>query len=592
MASLVPLTGETRLVQSVCAFILKGKWNNLFNHKFGLTSCISTSIIHQVILELSFYGREVSLSWGFYKWVESVPETSDSHSLKCSWSMIHILTKFGYFQNARELLEKIAHKDFLSSPSVLNALVTTHDDPDINSQILSWLVIYYANLRMTYDAIQVFEQIRTHGFRPHLPACTVLLNSLVKDGLTTMVWKVFKKIIRVGVVPNLHIYNVLIHACCKSGDVEKAESLFSEMELKGVVPDLFTFNTLISLYCKRGMHYEALSVQNRMESRGISPDIVTYNSLIYGYCKEGRMPHAVRLFREIKAATPNNITYTTLIDGYCRLNDLEEALRLCKVMEAKGLYLGVVTYNSILRMLCKEGRIKHANELLKEMNERKIQPDNITCNTLINAYCKNMDMGSALKVKNKMLEAGLKLDQFTYKALIHGFCKVQEMIRAKELLFCMADAGFSPNYCTYSWIVDGFCNHGNEDAILKLPNEFVERGHIVNVSIYRALIRRLCKIERLDWAEKLFSLMQGKNISADSVIYTSLAYAYLKAGKSSFAMPMLDEMYKRRLTITRRIYECFNASYASDNDIIRVFWDHMVERGVMSKGILKEMQVT
>ncbi len=80
------------------------------------------------------------------------------------------------------------------------------------------------------------------------------------------------------------------------------------------------------------------------------------------------------------------MTYTTLIDGYCTINDLEEALRLCKVMEAKGLYPGVVTYNSILRKLCEEGRIRDANKLLHEMSERKVVPDNVTCNTLINAY--------------------------------------------------------------------------------------------------------------------------------------------------------------------------------------------------------------
>ncbi|GLT62021.1 hypothetical protein SLA2020_346890 [Shorea laevis] len=134
--------------------------------------------------------------------------------------MVHILTKNRHFKIAQKLLGKIAHKDFLSSPSVLNALVSTHCDPDVNSHVLSWLVISYANLRMTQDAIQVFEQMRVHGFKPHLHACTVLLNSLVKERSTHMVWKLYKKMIRLGVVANIHVYNVLVHACCKSGDGE------------------------------------------------------------------------------------------------------------------------------------------------------------------------------------------------------------------------------------------------------------------------------------------------------------------------------------------------------------------------------------
>jgi hypothetical protein len=53
---------------------------------------------------------------------------------------------------------------------------------------------------------------------------------------------------------------------------------------------------------------------------------------------------------------------------------------------------------------------------------------------------------------------------------------------------------------------------------------------------------------------------------------------------------MLDEMDKRRLMITLKIYKSFNASYASDNSILPLFWDHVVERGLMSKNIIKEMQ--
>lgn len=589
MAVSAPLTRETQFIQSLFAIVVKGHWNHLLKPKLG--SCLSSATIHQVLLQLSLYGYGPSLSLSFFKWVESVPNYK--HSLQCSWTMIHILTQHRHFKTAHHLLEKIAFRDFLSSPSVLNALLPTHDDPDVNSHVLSWLVIFYANSKMNQDAIQVLEHMKVHGFKPHLHACTVLLNSLVKDRLVNMVWKVYKKMIQTGVVPNIHIYNVLINACCKSGDIEKAEGLVSEMDLKCVFPDLFTYNTLISLYSKRGMHYEALSVQSRMEMAGVSPDMVTYNSLMYGFCREGRMTEAVKLFREIKGSVPNHITYTTLIDGYCRVNDLEEALRLCEVMKSKGLYPGVVTYNSILRKLCEEGRMRDSNKLLNEMSEKNVEPDNVTCNTLINAYCKIRDMKSALKVKDKMLASGLKLDEFTYKALIHGFCKLPEMDGAKDILFNMLDAGFSSSYCIFTWIVDGYCNQGNEEAVIRLPDDFARKGLVVDVSLYRALIRRLCKRERLDCAEKVYSLMQGKGILGDSVVFTSLAYAYLRAGKSSVVSGMLDEMYKRRLMITRNIYRSFNASYASENDILRLFWDHMVERGLMSKTVLvKEMQQT
>ncbi|KAI9111288.1 hypothetical protein K1719_017700 [Acacia pycnantha] len=450
---MVFLQNPSQFILSLCAIVVKGHWSNLL--KLGKASALTSSTIHQVVLQLSLHGSAPSYSFSFFKWVETIPNYK--HSLQCSWSMLHIFVKHKHFGTAQEMLEKISHRDFLSSPSVLRTLIEIQHDPEVNSHVLSWLVIHYAKSKMTDDAIQVFEQMRLYNLNPHLHACTVLLNSLVKDGVTNMVWKVYKQMVKASVFPNMHIYNVLIHACSKSGDVERAENILNEMEVKGVYPDIFTY------------YFDIVILQE----------------------KEGRMREAMRIFGNIKGSIPNTVTYTTLIDGYCKSNDLKQALKMCEMMQAKGLYPGVVTYNSILRKLCQDGRIREANKLLIEMSERKIQPDNVTCNTLINAYCKIGDMKSALKFKNKMLEAGLKPDPFTYKALIHGFCKIKELERAKEMLFSMLDAGFLPNYYTYSWIVDGYCNKDNEDAIVTLPDEFLRRGLCIDVSIYRALIRRL-----------------------------------------------------------------------------------------------------
>ncbi|RRT82514.1 hypothetical protein B296_00013182 [Ensete ventricosum] len=427
---------EAAFIQGVCAIVSKGNWRTLWIPH--VSDRFTTSNVHQILLQLS---ADIALSWNFFKWAQSLPHYH--HSLPTNFTMVHLLTRSRRFQEARNLLQKFAFKGFLSSPTVLGALLSGHGDQDSNSQILSWLVFIYSRSNKTQDAIQILELMKARGLKLDPHACSALLSALAKARLTATAWNVYNDILRMGVVANVHILNVMIHVCFKSGDTEKAEKLVGEMDGKVVRPDLFTYNTLISLYCKKGMHYEALAVQERMEKEGIHPDIVTYNSLIYGFCKEGRMREASRFFKEIKGAAPNQVTYTTLIDGYCRVNDLDEGLRLREEMEAKGMYPGVATYNAIIRKLCEEGKMRAVNDLLNEMDERRVQPDNVTCNTLINAYCKKGNMDFAWKLRNKMLESGLVLDQFTYKALIHGFCKVQELDEAKEVLLDMLDAGTS-----------------------------------------------------------------------------------------------------------------------------------------------------
>ncbi|KAJ0963955.1 hypothetical protein J5N97_029077 [Dioscorea zingiberensis] len=560
------MRNETAFIHCVCANIVKGNWINLL--KPQINNLFTTSIVNQILLHLSSITTNPSLSWTFFKCLQSLPHYH--HSLLPTWTMLHLLTRHKHFNAARQLLDQMALREFLSSPSVLSSLLSSHTDRSSNAQILSWLVILYSRSKMIRDALQVFEQMKVNSLVPHPHACSALLNALAKARLTASAWRVFDEMLRVGVVPNAHIFNVMIHVCYKSGEVRKAEELVNEMRRKGVSPDLFSFNSLIALYCKKSMHYEALAVQERMEREGIHLDIVTYNCLIHGYCREGRMQEARRLFKDIKGAVlPNQVTYTTLIDGYCRVNDLNEALKLREEMELKGLYPGVVTYNSLIRKLCKEGKMKAANDLLNEMDERKVEPDNITCNTLINAYCKMGNMSFAWKLRNKMLESGLVLDQFTYKALIHGFCKVQEMDEAKQVLFEMLDAGFSPNYSTFSWLVDGYCNQRNEAAALGIPDDFIRKGLCIEKSVYRAIIRRFCKRGLVDWAQKAFMSMQGKGISGDSIVYLSLAFVYLNTGKPIAASEMLDDMVKKQLKITARIYNCLNASYADSYGILR-----------------------
>ena len=82
----------------------------------------------------------------------------------------------------------------------------------------------------------------------------------------------------------------------------------------------------------------------------------------------------------------------------------------------------------------------------------------------------------------------------------------------------MLDAGFSPCYSTYSWLVNMYCDQGNKDAVIGLPDELSRKGLCVDISVYRALIRRLSKLDKIVSAETIFNLMQAKGMKGDSVV--------------------------------------------------------------------------
>lgn len=47
--------------------------------------------------------------------------------------------------------------------------------------------------------------------------------------------------------------------------------------------------------------------------------------------------------------------------------------------------------------------------------------------------------------------------------------------------------------------------------------------------------------------------------------YVSLVYAYLKEGNIVVFLSLSDEMYKKRLMVSLKIYKSFCASFANDN---------------------------
>lgn len=84
--------------------------------------------------------------------------------------------------------------------------------------------------------------------------------------------------------------------------------------------------------------------------------------------------------------------------------------------------------------------------------------------------------------------------------------------------------------------------------------------------------------------------MQGKGLLGDALVYTSLAYAYLNDGNPTAASEMFDDMFKKRLMITAKIYNWLSVSYADKNGILDLFLDHATQKGLIAKNVFKLMQ--
>lgn len=123
-----------------------------------------------------------------------------------------------------------------------------------------------------------------------------------------------------------------------------------------------------------------------------------------------------------------------------------------------------------------------------------------------------------------------------------------------------------------------------------IPDELAKGGQVASKSLYRALIRRLCKKGFVDHAQKLLDQMHAKGVSGDVLVYTVLAFAYLREGKHGAAIQALNEMVKKNLDISKKVYDSVTASYADESDLLMIFWARANERGLIAKKALRLIQ--
>lgn len=125
--------------------------------------------------------------------------------------------------------------------------------------------------------------------------------------------------------------------------------------------------------------------------------------------------------------------------------------------------------------------------------------------------------------------------------------------------------------------------------MLLIPDELMKRGLPPDKAVYRSLIRRLCRKGLVEHAQKVFNQMQVKGLVGDSLVYATLAYAYLTQGKPIAASDTMDDMAKKQLYITPQIYKCLCASYADEKDTLNMLWVRAIERGLITKSVYKLM---
>lgn len=165
-------------------------------------------------------------------------------------AMIDMFAKCGSLHEARQIFDRMSHRDLVSWTAMICGTVQSGD---------------------YLDALNLFLSMRLDGLNPDsvivatvLPACGRLEALQLGKGLQGFA-------VRSGIEKDLCVSNAFIDMYCKCGDTREAHHVFSHMESK----DVITWSSLIAGHSQNYEYSESFELYVQMNGSGMRPSSVT-----------------------------------------------------------------------------------------------------------------------------------------------------------------------------------------------------------------------------------------------------------------------------------------------------------------------------
>lgn len=359
------------------------------------------------------------------------------------------------------------------------------------------------------------------GCEPDTVTYSTLISGLCRAGRIEEAWGVLDKMEEMKCLPTVRCYTSLVLGYCNDGRIDEARHLVDWMESFGCHPDAVTYTILIDAMCRRGELEEARRILGESGLRGWRPNEVTYNVFIHGLCKVGRIDEA---FRELDAMRIRGLSltmetlhilfdslacdlsedllwkvvsmlswdvdaffYNTLVNRLCRNGrGTGDVLKLLAVMLKRGM-LDLCTYTIIINSLCRRSMLEAAEKIYSHIHH---VADGVALNTLLMGFNKAEEYNAVHRLFDTE-RRNISLNEYTYVILIDSLCREHGFREAVNLFLVSIGEGFSPNLISrpLRWLV----KDGKRWEILKLFEEMLERGLVLDTHTFNSLIRAFCK---------------------------------------------------------------------------------------------------
>eukprot|EP00250_Pteridium_aquilinum_P017197 c23504_g1_i1 orf=1181-2281(+) len=217
--------------------------------------------------------------------------------------------------------------------------VMVENNIDLKPHFFNSVIVAYAKAGRFQEALEVCDDMRKFGFRPHQTSYHTLMSSYLKHGKSLEALDMFDKMQQDRWQPNEVTRSIVAYGLCKTGHTEQVRALFQERCGKSGTVSTSVCNALLESFFRSGDVDAAEELVKRIFSGLCCPNVYTYAIIIRGRCAQGKVDEARKLLVEMEknGYKPVLACYGSLVSGLCKLDRCRDAYDVFKDMLDKGI---------------------------------------------------------------------------------------------------------------------------------------------------------------------------------------------------------------------------------------------------------------
>lgn len=417
--------------------------------------------VFTTILKLLVRMGWAEMGWNLHGCIYKLGHDSDAF---VGSALIDAYTVCGCVDIARHVFEGIVFKD-----------------------IVSWtgIVACYAENGCFEEALEVFRQMRTVGFKPNnftftsvLKACLglgslnagksihayvlkshyeedqfvglALLDLYTKSENTSDAFRVFEEMPKSDVVS----WSLMIARYAQKDRCEEALDLFLQMRCALISPNQFTCASVLQACATMKQLVLGQQIHCHVTKVGLDLNVFVSNALMDVYAKCGKIENSMELF--IQSLDKNDVTWNTMIVGYAQLGDGNKALSLFLSMLRFQFPATEVTYSSALRACASISALDPGLQIHSLTIKTTYNKDIAVGNAMIDMYAKCGLVNDGRLVFDRLKER----DQVSWNAMISGYSIHGLGVEALNVFDMMRKTNCKPNKLTFVGVLSACSNAG------------------------------------------------------------------------------------------------------------------------------------